>query len=238
MEGLGMSVVVMRTVVLYIVIVFALRIMGKRQLGELQPAELVVTILVSNIATLSIEDTNIPLLGSILPIFMLVSCEVLVSVIILKSGFARKLISGNPRILIRDGVLDQKEMRNLRWSIDDVTEQLRMNNIFNIRDVSFGIVETSGNLSAYQKFSARPVTTQMMNIPANGEPDAPPLPIIVDGVLDRDALAYLNLKEEWLNNVLKEKQLSVKDIFLMTCDRRARYQIDLKEMKDKRRKQK
>ena len=104
-------------------------------------------------------------------------------------------------------------MRNLRWSIDDVTEQLRMNNIFDIRDVSFGIVETSGNLSAYQKFSARPVTAQMMNIPANGEPDAPPLPIINDGVLDRDALAFLNLREEWLYKILEEKELAVKDIF-------------------------
>ena len=114
-----MSVVVIRTVVLYIVIVLALRY-GKAPVGGLQPAELVVTILVSNIATLSIEDTNIPLLEVFLPIFMLVSCEVLVSVIILKSGFAHKMISGNPRILIRDGVLI-KEMRNLRWSIDDVT---------------------------------------------------------------------------------------------------------------------
>ena len=230
-----MSVVVLRTVVLYIAIVLALRIMGKRQLGELQPAELVVTILVSNIATLSIEDTNIPLLGSILPIFMLVSCEVLISVIILKSGYARKLISGNPRILIRDGVLDQEEMRNLRWSIDDVTEQLRMNNIFDIRDVSFAIVETSGYLSAYPKFSARPVTAQMMNIPANGEPDAPPMTVINDGVLDRDALTFLNLREEWLYKILEEEKVTVQDVFLMTCDRRAQYSIEVKSKR--RRKQ-
>lgn len=224
-----MSVVVLRTILLYITIVLALRIMGKRQLGELQPAELVVTILVSNIATLSIEDTNIPLLGSLLPIFMLVSCEVLISVVILKSRTARKLISGNPRILIRDGVLDQKEMVNLRWSIDDVTEQLRTNQIFDIRDVSFAIVETSGTLSVYQKFPARTVTAQMMSLPQEGEPDAPPMTVICDGDLDRDALAYLNLREEWLYKVLKEEKLTLEEVFLMTCDRRAQYNIQKKE---------
>ena len=224
-----MSVIVLRTIILYSAIVIALRIMGKRQLGELQPTELVVTILVSNIATLSIEDTNVPLLGSILPIFTLVSCEVIVSILILKSSKARKIIAGNPIIIIRDGIIDQKEMKNLRWSLEDLTEQLRSNNIFNIDEVSLAIVETSGSLSAYAKFYARPATAQMLNILPEGEPDAPPITIISDGELVEDGLNFCNLRREWLDKVLEEKNLSVSEVFVMMCDRRARYSLQVKE---------
>jgi len=205
--------------------------MGKRQVGELQPAELVVTIMISNIATLSIEDTNIPLLGSILPIFVLVSCEVFESVLSLKSRVMRKLLSGNPRIIIRDGVLNQQEMKNLRWSIDDLTEQLRLGGIFDIREVNFAVVETTGALSAYQKFGARPATAQMLNVPPQGEPDAPPMTIICDGRLDLDALNFLNLRREWLDKILRERELTVEQVFMMTCDRRAQYSIIEKEKK-------
>lgn len=226
---LSVGILVIRTIFLYICIVFAIRVMGKRQLGELQPSELVVTLLISNIATLSIEDTDVPLLGSILPIFTLVSCEVLVSYLILKSNTMRKIISGNPRILIRNGQIDQKEMRNLRWSIDDLNEQLRVNGIFDIAEVDYAIVETSGSLSAFQKFGNRPVTAEMMGVAADGEPDAPPVTVISDGELVKDSLNFCNLKVEWLESVLHDKQVEIKDVFLMTCDRRARYTLILKE---------
>ena len=224
-----MSIAVMRTILIYVAVVAALRIMGKRQVAELAPAELVVTIMISNIATLSIEDTNIPLLGSILPIFVLVACEVTQSAGNLKSRLIRRLFSGSPRVVIRDGVIDQQELRNLRWSIDDLTEQMRQSGIFDIREVSFAVVETSGALSAYQNFGARPASAQMLNIPADGEPDVPPLTVISDGCLDEDALNFLNLRREWLDKILGEKQLDVEDIFIMTCDRRAQYRIVEKE---------
>ena len=120
-----MTVNFLRTMILYIVIVVAVRIMGKRQLGELSPTELVITILISNIATLPIEDTNIPLTAGLVSIFTLVACEVLVSGILLKSPKMRKIVSGSPRVLIRDGVIDQKQLSDLRLSIDDLTAQLR-----------------------------------------------------------------------------------------------------------------
>ena len=230
-----MATAVIRTVILYCIIIIALRIMGRRQVGELQPAELVVTIMISNIATLSLEDATIPLLGSILPIFMLVSCQMLESVASLKSRAIRRLISGNPRIIIRDGVLDQNEMKTLRWSIDDLTEQLRQNGIFNIAEVGFAMVETSGALSVYQKFGDRPATASMLSVPANGEPDVPAMTVISDGVLDEDALHFLNLRREWLDKILGEKELTIGSVYMMTCDRRAQYSIVKKEQKgDKR----
>lgn len=228
-----MATTVLRTIILYICIVFSMRVMGKRQLGELQPSELVVTLLISNIATLSIEDTNVPLLGSILPIFILVSCEVLVSFLILKSNTLRKIISGNPRIVIRNGTIDQKELKNLRWSVDDLTDQLRSNNIFDISEVDFALVETSGALTSYLKFNKRPVTVEMLQIPQDGVPDAPPVTVISDGELVKDALVFCNLNQEWLDNLLRSRKLTIQDIFLLTVDRRAGYHLVEKEAKRK-----
>jgi len=223
----------LRTLILYVCIVFSVRVMGKRQLGELQPSELVVTLLISNIATLSIEDTDVPMLGSILPIFTLVSCEVLVSYLILKSNTARKIISGNPRIVIRNGSIDQTELRNLRWSVDDLNEQLRAGGVFNIADVDFALVETSGTLSIYQNFLKRPVTAEQMSVPQN-EPNAPPATVIRDGELVKDALSFCNLRQEWLDNLLREKKLTIKDVFLLTCDRQAKYHLVEKEGRKKK----
>lgn len=220
-----MVVILIRTVILYIFIVFGLRIMGKRQLGELQPSEFVITILISNIATLPIEDTNVPILGGIFPILTLVCFEVFISSLTLKNKTARKLISGSPRMLIRDGVIDQYELKNIRFSIDDLMEELRGNNIFDIRDVAFAIVETTGKLSVYEKFSARNVTPEILNIQNTSNDDSPPVIIISDKEIIKEGLRFCNLKEEWLYKTIAENGYELKDIFLMTCNRKADYYI-------------
>lgn len=220
-----MFVILIRTTLLYMLIVFGLRIMGKRQLGELQPSEFVITILISNIATLPIEDTNVPLLGGVIPILTLVCFEVFISSLTLKSQAARKLISGSPRMLIRDGVIDQHELKNIRFSIDDLMEELRGNNIFDIRDVDFAIVETTGKVSVYQKFASRSVTPEMLNLTNNTGDTSPPVILISDKKIIEEGLLFCNLKPEWLDKTLKENGYKPEDIFLMTCNRKADYYI-------------
>jgi uncharacterized membrane protein YcaP (DUF421 family) len=224
-----MYVVLFRTILLYILIIFSLRVMGKRQLGELQPSEFVITILISNIATLPIQDVDVPLSGGIVPILTIVCFEVFISTLILKSKTARKVISGNPRVLIRDGKVDQQEMQNLRFSVDDLLEQLRTNNVFDIQDVAFAIVETTGKLSVYQRFEARNVTPQMLNLQSPGEDALLPVAVISDGEVVEDSLRFCNLKPEWLHKVLSENGYQPQDIFLMTCNRKAQYHIIPKE---------
>ncbi|WRS27655.1 DUF421 domain-containing protein [Oscillospiraceae bacterium MB08-C2-2] len=225
-----MVILLIRTILLYTLIIFALRIMGKRQIGELQPSELVVTILVSNIATLSIEDNNVPLLGSIIPILMLISCEVVISVVTMKSSRLRKIITGNPYVIIRDGVIDQKGMKDLRWTIDDLMEQLRINNIFDIDEVAYAVVETSGKLSSYQKASVRPPSAKMMSIKVKSDYILP-MVLINDGELIKNAFPYLGLDEKWLQSTLKAEGVSVEEVFLMSCDSTGRYYIAKKEGK-------
>ena len=231
-KGDGCVIIIFfRAILLYIVVIFGIRVMGKRQLGELQPAELVITILISNIATLPIEDTDVPLLGGIVPILTLVSFEVIMSAISLKSRRARRIISGNPRVVIRDGTLDQQEMRNLRFSVDDLMGQLRQNGIFDIQDVDYAIVETTGQLTVYKRFAAQEVTAEMLNLK---EPKSTPgLPVIVvnDGDVVKEALLSLRIGEEWLMDTLRRKKLTPKQVFLMTCDRDKNYFIVEKENK-------
>ena len=151
-----MTVIIIRTLILYIAVIFSVRFMGKRQIGQLQPSELVITILISNIATLSLEDPDTPLLTGLAPILFLISIDVIVSVLTMNSPGFRRFISGSPQIIIRDGILDHDKLRTLRISYDDLIEALRIINIFDISEVQFAVVETNGQISAYQKQPYRP----------------------------------------------------------------------------------
>lgn len=218
-----MSIVFIRAVILYIIVIFAVRLMGKRQIGELQPSELVITILVSNIATLPLEDLNIPLLMGVLPILSLVCFEVLMSYGTLKSRKLRRIVSGVPKIVIKDGVLDQQVMKDLRYSVDDLMTALRGNGVFNISDVQFAVVETNGNVSVYEKKLKRNVTNEDMKI--GGESCDPPVIIISDGEIVEEGLQQANLKKRWLKELLERKHLTVNSVFLMTADKNGEYTL-------------
>ena len=233
-----MLIVFFRVLLIYLLITACLRLMGKRQLGQLQPAELVVTILVSNIATMAIEDANVPLLSGVVPILALVCFDVLVSALALRSKRVRELVSGSPRIIIRDGQIDQHQLRELRFTIDDMMEQLRAKDVFDIRQVAFAIVETTGAFSVYLKPEAQPATAGMLNLQAPPGADAPPVVLIADGVVIDSALGYCNLKYEWLEKTITDNGYTTQDIFLMTCNRQADYlivpkaQLKLKDRKE------
>ena len=224
-----MFVVFFRTLIIYFIIIVCLRIMGKRQLGELQPSEFVIAILISNIATLSIEDTDIPLAGAVVPIITLMSAEVLLSFITLKSSKAQVLVTGNPVVIIRNGNIDQKSMRDLRFSIEDLMSQLRISGTFDIDDVAWAIVETNGRLSVYPKAEAQPITPKSAADP-NSICNTPPMVLISDGVLCSKTLSACNLTKKWLENILEKEGVTEKDIFLMTCDPYAKYRIVKKEI--------
>ncbi len=218
-----MSVILIRAIVLYAFVIFAVRLMGKRQIGELQPSELVITILVSNIATLPIEDTSIPMVMGLLPIIVLVCLDVVMSGATLKFRKLRGIISGNPKIIIKDGNIDQKQMRTLRFTIDDLMEALHEYSIFDIAEVQFAIVETTGKISVYQKYASRGVTNDDIGI--SGKSENPPTIVINDGVLIEDGLTAVKRGKGWLEKVLSDKKLKRGDVFLMTVDDSGKYNI-------------
>lgn len=222
-----MLIVVIRSVILYSLIIFAIRLMGKRQLGELQPSELVVTILVSNMAALPIENPNLPMLMGVIPILIVVSIEVITSTVALRFKGFRNLMSGNARIVIKDGKINQTEMKNVRYSIDDLMESLRENGIFDIREVQFAVVETTGKINIYQKHYAQGVTAGMMAI--DGQNKNPPSVIISDGEFVPDGLSTSDLKKNWVLDILTQERISLEDVFLFTADETGDYYIIPKE---------
>lgn len=212
-----MAVVLIRACILYVVITFSLRLMGKRQLGELQPSELVVTILISNIASMPVEDSSIPMLMGIVPIFTLVCLDVIVSAIMLRSPRFRRFIIGSPRVIISEGVVQQQEMKRLRYTVDDLVEAMREEQIFDLSEVHYAIVETTGKIHFMQKRDHQGAIRS--DVGCGGSTDDPPAVIIRDGIEDGEQLGNLGLGQGWLNQKLRENNIRAKDVFLMTADK-------------------
>jgi len=223
-------IVFYRAILLYLITIFAVRLMGKRQLGELQPTELVTTILISNIASLPIEDTAIPMVSGAIPILVLVGCELLISHLTLRCKRLRTILSGRPIVLIRKGILDQQAMKKMRFSIDDLMEALRGNNIFDLQDVWYAVVETNGSVSVLEKFSARSVTAQMTGI--KGKDISPPVIVISDGLLLSRQMEEYGITEEWVAATLRQEKLSLDRVFLMTVDENRKYLIIPRDKKE------
>ena len=223
-----MTIVFIRACILYCVLIFSVRLMGKRQIGELQPSELAITILISNIATLPVEDLNVPLVMGLLPILTLVSLDVVMSWVGMKSGKMRRIMSGEPVIVISDGKIDQQKLYNLRFSTDDLMEAVRAQGIFDINEVQFAIVETTGKVNIMPKFPNRNVTNEDMGI--KNESTDPHAVIVQDGQVMLSSLKRLGLGEGWLDGVLKDNSVERREIFMMTAQTAGKYTIIKKEL--------
>lgn len=206
-----------RTLLLYLLIVLAVRFMGKRQVGEMQPAELVITILVSAVAAVPMQDIDIPLAHGVVPVLTLIAAEVLISALSLKSFFLRRLLSGKPVPVIRDGVIDRKAMVKLRLSLDDLFEDLRLNGVFDLRQVKFAQLETNGQLSLLLNTADAPATPRQLHCRAT--PEEPFYTVISDGVLITDALTQIEKSEAWLHRILQANGIGkVADVFLFCAN--------------------
>ncbi|MBR3679348.1 MAG: DUF421 domain-containing protein [Oscillospiraceae bacterium] len=206
----------LRALILYLTVIFSVRLMGKRQIGELQPSELVVTILISNITTLPLENQEFPLLPGLVTVLTIVCAEVLLSYASLHNKRLRRLISGSPQLVIRNGEIDQQAMANLRFSLDDLMTALRTGGTFDVTEVQSAIVETNGTVSVYLKPEFRPVTCGDME--CVGEDTNPPEVLVADGRVSREGMAAAGFSDSMLEKLLKKKKMTVADIFLLTVD--------------------
>lgn len=213
-----MYITLWRSVLLYALVIFLLRFMGKRQIGELQPAELVSMIMISNIAAIPIENSDTPLLSGVIPIVVLSCFEILSAAAALKSHKLRKILMGVPRWVIRDGIIDQKQLSDMRWSLDDLYEQLRSQGIFDISETLCAVIETNGSLSVYQKFDFQTLTMKEAGINPDGCV-APPEVIVSDSKVCRENFSFCGIDDKWFEKKLKKEKVTPKDIFLMTCDK-------------------
>ena len=200
-----------RTIILYLCVVIAMRIMGKRQLGELQPSEFVVALMISDLASIPLGEKDVGILRGILPIIALVLMELLFSVLVIKSEFMRKIITGSPQQIIKDGKIMMENLRKLRICVDDVMEQLRLAGYSSISQIDSAIIETNGQLSIIPVESERPVICSDLGI--SPLQTHVPHTIISDGVLRMENLKGAGLSEKWLQKKLAKYNIkSYKDV--------------------------
>ena len=208
---------ILRTVILYASVMLSIRLMGKRQLGELEPSELVVAVMISDVASQPLMDPETSLLQGLIPVATLVLCEMLVSWALLKNLRLQAFFCGTPSMILRAGKIDQKEMRRCRFSIDELTVELRRNGITDIAEVRYAILETNGTLNVMRTQDSSPVTAQQLGI--QGEDYGYPTIVINDGRVLRQNMALVGVDDAWLHRQLKQYGVSgPKDVYLMSVD--------------------
>lgn len=207
-----------RTVILYLLIIAGLRLMGKRQIGELEPGDLVLTLIISDLASVPMQDFGIPLVNGVFPIIVLLSLSMLVSYFSLKSIRFRSLVCGRPTVIIQDGKILQANMAKTRFTVDELYEQLRTQGYSSLEGVKYAILETSGQVSVLPYTRAAPLTPQSAGIEVQEDVTLPVL-VVNDGHILTDNLRTCGRDLSWLQGQLKKRRLtSPKQVFLMTVD--------------------
>lgn len=211
-----MTINFIRAGIIYFFIILAVRLMGKRQVGELKPHELVITILLSAIAVIPLEENSMPLANCIVPILLFISMEIIVSVLSMKSIWFRNLVQGRPIFIIRNGKLDQKKLRQMRFTIDDIVDALRQKDIFDISEVRDAVVETNGTISVLPKAQHRPLTPN--DVKLNVEEKGMPVTIVMDGKPVSEYFNEYKVKDSEIELVLQTVNKEVSKILLLTID--------------------
>ncbi len=216
-----------RTFILYLVLVVSIRLMGKRQIGELEPMELVVALLIADLASVPMQDIGIPLVSGVVPILTLLSLELLCSCLSMRSIRFRALICGKPLILMHNGTILQKNLRQSRITVDELTECLRQQGILDFTAVQYAILETNGQLSVLPYPKYKPAPAKAAGIPVQSM--ELPVTLISDGRLLSDNLALIDRDMVWLRNVLQDYGLTIRQIFLLTADKTGKLYLAKKE---------
>ena len=209
-----------RTIISYMLVVIAIRIMGKRQVGQLEPTELVVTLMISDLATIPLSHVSIPLVHGIVPILTLIVAEATLSFIDLKNRKFRKILSGTPVVVIKDGKVCEKEMEKLRFNFDDLLEMLRMQGNTDIGKIKYAIVETSGNLSIIPKTEMKTEEKSYLGLP---------FMFICDGDISIKALELYNKDVEWLKKQLKGTE--IKEVLFAGVDGNGKFYLQTRDKK-------
>ena len=207
---LGMAV---KTAVVFVALLFCMRVLGKRQLGELELSELVVSILAADLAAVPLQAPELPLSYGLVPVAVLFLIELGFSLLTMKSVAARRWLCGKPCFLIRDGVICQKEMRRCRFTVDELTEELRGHDVSDPATVRYAVLETDGtlNVALYPEF--RPATAGQLGLTA--EDSGYPIILVEDGRLREENLAAAGVDLTWLRGELRRRRCPLRQVYVL-----------------------
>ena len=206
-----------RTVVMFLVILITMRLLGKRQMGQLELNELVVAIMLSEIAVSPITNPDHRLLQGIIPVIVLLFCELGVSFATAKSVRLRSFVVGRPSIIIEDGKVNQRELRKNRLTITELSEHLRGQGHTDYATIKYAILEVGGTMSIIPFAQHSPATHGALNLAP--EDKGLPRPIINEGRVFDENLKKLGLDRNWLEKELKSRgALKPQNVFLLSVD--------------------
>ena len=211
-----MLITFVRSIILYVIVLVVMRLMGKREIGQLQPFELAIAIMIADLASVPMSEVGIPIINGIIPILSLLVMHLIISFINLKSIKMRQLICGKPSILIYRGKINEKVLIKERFTINELQERLRANNINNLADVEYAILETSGQVSIIQKPNKRTTIPEDFNIMSEYEGIS--YDLVVDGKIMNDNLKILNKTYEWLKKEVNKFNIEPEEALLVTVN--------------------
>ena len=229
--GVLLKLLIFRTILIYLCVLFAMRLMGKRQLGELQPEELVSTILISNLASISIESEEVPVTASLIPLFLIAALELLGSILSFRSQRFFNLMSGRPKTVILNGEIDQDALRTLRLTAADLMEALRGKDVFDPREVSYAVVETNGSLSVALRPEREPATLADLSIKVQQAQAT--VPFVLDGQVLEENLRICGKDRAWLERTAQANALLLGEILLLVGNDTEDYFLLKKERRSK-----
>ena len=230
-----MFIVLLRTVFLYALVILVIRLMGKRQIGELQPYEFVITIMISDLAALPMQDTRLPLILGVIPIITLLFIKTLLSLLQLKSQKARKILEGEPCILIARGKIKFENLKKQQINLDELMEEIRLAGYFDLSEIEYGILENNGQMSFLTSNNNHSSTSSNESNSSSNSNSKPLLPIIyiLDGEFNRNALTSSNKSDEWVVKELKKHKVnSIKDVLIAMTDTNGKFIYQLHKNKE------
>ena len=211
-----MLITFFRALVLYIIVLVVMRLMGKREIGQLQPFELAISIMIADLASIPMTEIGIPITNGIIPILGLLIMHLIISIINMKSIKAREIICGKPRILIYRGKIDEKALIKERFTINELEERLRGNNIMNLGDIEYAILETSGQVTVIPKPEKRNVIAEDLNI--TPEYEGIPYDLVVDGKVMNKNLKKIGKDYNWLKKEVRKFNMNPEEALIVTYD--------------------
>ena len=209
-----MAIILIRTLIIFLALIVAMRLMGKRQLGELELSELVVAVLIADIASIPLQNPSLPLSYGLIPLLVLFCCELIFSGLTYKSIHLRKLLYGRPNFIIERGRIAQQAMHRNRFTLDELTQELRNQGILDIASVEYAILETNGQLNIVLYPAEQPVTAKQLHL--NPDDDGYFSILISDGRVLSNNLAQTGHDMRWLERELKQRHAAgPEDVYLM-----------------------
>lgn len=211
-----MLTILIRTLIVYIVLICVMRLMGKRQIGELEITDLVTTLLISEIASLPITNQDIPLSHAVIPMILLLALEVTSSVILIRLPRLKNLVSARPTMLMKNGVLNQQALREMRMSMDELISEARQQGYSSLEQIDYAILEKDGKMTILPKPCYASPTAEDLGL----SPSRDPLMHVVysNGAYSNAGLSVIGRDRAWLNQALAAKNINLKDQFCITAN--------------------